>query len=387
MGDVVETSSQGWLSRIMESIKGVAIGLVLVIAAFPILFTNEGCAVKIRKGLDEGKGQVVAGQSAAVNPALEGKLVHMTGKASSQQGVTDAVTKVSAPGAIRMERMVEMYQWVEKTETKKEKKVGGKEETTKTTTYVKEWSSSEVSSANFKIKEKDGERVVNPPMAVKGGSVVANDVILGAHSMSQSLVNSLTGGDPVTLDQNAINALPESLRSRAKLHDGGIYVGDPSKPHVGDLKIKLTKASAMDVTVVAKQTGKQLVPWTTSQNTTIAMVEKGTKTSDEMFTSAQSANETRTWIVRLVGFLCMLIGFSMIFRPLSVVADVVPFIGSIVGMGTGIVAFALAAPLSFVTIAIAWIVYRPVLGVILLVLGIGIFVGIFMMAKKRKAAA
>jgi hypothetical protein len=115
------------------------------------------------------------------------------------------------------------------------------------------------------------------------------------------------------------------------------------------------------------------------------MLDKGTLTADQMFSSAESANVARTWIVRFLGFLCMLIGFGMIFKPLSVVADVVPFIGSIVGMGTGIVAFALSAPLSLITIAVAWIVYRPILGVILLVVGIGVFVGIFTMAKKKKA--
>jgi hypothetical protein len=34
---------------------------------------------------------------------------------------------------------------------------------------------------------------------------------------------------------------------------------------------------------------------------------------------------------------------------------------------------------------VAWIVYRPLLGVILLVVGIGVFVGIFMMARKKQA--
>jgi hypothetical protein len=380
MGDVVETSSQGWFSRIMESIKGVLFGLVLVVAAFPILFVNEGCAVKIAKGLGEGRGQVVTGASGQVNPQLEGKLVHMTGVASSKKGVTDAVLGIAAPGAIRLERLVEMYQWVEKTETKKEKKVGGKEETTKTTTYV-----SEVSSQDFKIKEKDGEKLINPPMPMKGGSVVANDVMLGAHTLTESLVSQLTGGTPVVIDQSAINALPESIRGRARIHDGGIFVGDPASPKVGDLRIKLLKTDATDVSVVAKQSGNALGPWETSQGTTIAMLDKGTLTADQMFSSAESANVARTWIVRFLGFLCMLIGFGMIFKPLSVVADVVPFIGSIVGMGTGIVAFALSAPLSLITIAVAWIVYRPILGVILLVVGIGVFVGIFTMAKKKKA--
>ena len=125
MGDVVETSSQGWFSRIMASIKGVLFGLVMVVLAFPILFVNEGCAVKVARGLGEGRGQVVTGASGQVNPQLEGKLVHMTGVASSKKGVSDAVLAISAPGAIRLERLVEMYQWIEKTETKKEKKLGG----------------------------------------------------------------------------------------------------------------------------------------------------------------------------------------------------------------------------------------------------------------------
>jgi len=70
-----------------------------------------------------------------------------------------------------------------------------------------------------------------------------------------------------------------------------------------------------------------------------------------------------------------------------VVADVVPIVGDILRMGFGIVAFAVAAPLTLVTIAIAWLVYRPVLGVALLLIASGIIVGIKMLATKRKKAA
>lgn len=383
MADLVERSTQGWFSRILESIKGVLFGLVLVLAALPLLFVNEGCAVKIAKGLSEGRGQVVLGQSGAVNPGLEGKLVHMSGVASSKNGVTDAVLGVSAPGAIRLERLVEMYQWIEKTESKTQKKLGGGEETVKTTTYVKEWKSSEESSANFKQKVKDNEKLENPPMPMKGGSVVANDVALGAHTLTEGLVSQLTGGSPLTLDAGTIGKLPESIRGRARLHDGGIFVGDPASPKVGDLRVRLQKTDASDVTVVAKQTGQALAPWPTSQGTTIGMLDRGTKSADEMFSSAEAQNTARTWIVRLLGFLFMFIGFALIFKPLSVVADVVPFIGSLVGMGTGVVAFALAAPLSLGTIAVAWIVYRPILGIALLVVGVGTFVALMVRSKKK----
>ena len=47
-----------------------------------------------------------------------------------------------------------------------------------------------------------------------------------------------------------------------------------------------------------------------------------------------------------------------------------PRLHRLVGIGTGFIAFALAAPLSFFTIAAAWVVYRPVLGVLFIVVGV-----------------
>ena len=70
-GSVSETSSQGWLSRLGGAIKGIFVGLIMVIAAFPLLFWNEGRAVKTAKSLDEGRGAVVTTDSARVDPAKE----------------------------------------------------------------------------------------------------------------------------------------------------------------------------------------------------------------------------------------------------------------------------------------------------------------------------
>ena len=55
-----EVTSQGLGSRLMESIKGVLVGLVMFIAAFPVLWINEGCAVKTAKGLEEGLSAVIS---------------------------------------------------------------------------------------------------------------------------------------------------------------------------------------------------------------------------------------------------------------------------------------------------------------------------------------
>ncbi len=77
----------------------------------------------------------------------------------------------------------------------------------------------------------------------------------------------------------------------------------------------------------------------------------------------------------------------MIFKLLSVIADVLPILGDIVGAGTGIISFLLAAILSLITIAIAWIVYRPLLGIILIVIAVGLAVAIKGKLKSAKAAS
>ena len=70
----------------------------------------------------------------------------------------------------------------------------------------------------------------------------------------------------------------------------------------------------------------------------------------------------------------MFFGFSAIFRPLSVIADVLPIAGTIVGAGTGLVALLLTIPISLVIIAIAWIFYRPLVGIPLVIVAIAGFV-------------
>ena len=79
----------------------------------------------------------------------------------------------------------------------------------------------------------------------------------------------------------------------------------------------------------------------------------------------------------------MFFGLSMVFKPLSVLADVLPILGDIVEMGMGLVAGLLALICALVTIAIAWLFYRPILGGILLAVA-GFF--IWKLIQKRKAA-
>ncbi len=118
---ITEVTETGWLSQITGSIKSVGIGILLFVVAFPALFINEGCYVKTKKALDEGLGLVQSVSSENVDPAYDGKLVHMTGKATTEETLTDDEFGVSE-NAIKLYRTAEMYQWKEIKETKTKKK-------------------------------------------------------------------------------------------------------------------------------------------------------------------------------------------------------------------------------------------------------------------------
>ena len=375
-----EVTSQGLGSRLMDSIKGVLIGLVMFIAAFPVLFMNEGCAVKTAKGLEEGAIAVVSVRSDKVDTANNAKLVHMTGQAVTDEVLTDATFGISQKG-IKLIRNVEMFQWKEESKSEKKKKIGGGEETTTTYTYKKDWSTDRIDSGNFK---KPGYN--NPQMQYKSQTETAKLVKLGAFRLSPALIGQISTSESLPLQQENLNKLPADIKGKSKLNNAGIYVGaNPSDPQIGDLKINYSIVKPQMVSIVSKQLGDTFEPYKTKTDTKINRLELGEKSASAMFAQMKQENVIWTWIVRLVGFILMAMGIGMIFKPISTMGDVLPILGSILGMGTGILAFIVALVLSLVTIAIAWIVYRPVLGIILLVVGVGIFAAIWYIAKQKKA--
>ena len=144
---VTETTTEGWGSRLGSSIKGVLVGGLMFLAGFPVLFWNEGNAVKTARAIDEGEGACVSLESnAAIDQEMNGKLVHMSGKADTKDVLTDDTFGISAT-AIHLQRNVEMYQWIEESKTTEKKKVGGSVERTTTYTYKKDWMPNAIDSS------------------------------------------------------------------------------------------------------------------------------------------------------------------------------------------------------------------------------------------------
>jgi hypothetical protein len=353
-----ETSSEGFFSRLSSAFGGIVTGFILIAISSVLLYWNEGNYVRTAQGLAEGRGSVVDISESKVDPAHEGKLVHLSGVTRAGAELKDEMFGVKA-SALRLRREVQFYQWEEKKESKKRKKLGGSQETVTTYTYARTWTDSPIDSSNFKEKGHD-----NPPASdVAEATFEAQDATLGAFKLSSSVLENLAQYEALPLSGVALPAEQRQL----KVTGTSLYSGkDPTSPAVGDFKIRYEVVKPGPISVVAKQVGDGLESYLTKGNTKILLVQSGTKSAAEMFVGAEQSNSTLTWALRGVGWLLMCIGFSLLFGPVTVLADILPFFGDLVGIGVGLFGFMIGSSISLLVISIGWVVARPLLGIMML---------------------
>ncbi len=124
-----EVTRQGLGSKLSGSVGGMFFGFLIFAGAFAVLWFNEGRAVRTAKGLEEGLAEYKKIDYKNIDDVNEDHLVYACGEASSDEILSDEEFGIEV-NALKLKRKVEMYQWKEFTKTKKEKKLGGAEETT-----------------------------------------------------------------------------------------------------------------------------------------------------------------------------------------------------------------------------------------------------------------
>jgi hypothetical protein len=380
MDEFRETTRRSWLDRLGGAFVGVVVGLLLFVIAFPLLWWNEGRAVDRSRTLEEGLGLVVPVAAERIDPAHEKGLIHIAGLATADAPLGDPLFGVSAE-ALKLERVVEMYQWVEEVEERTVKEVGGSERTEKTYRYKKEWRSGAVNSGGFRIPEGHA----NPgAMPVNNFDQVARRIAIGAFTLTRDFVGQIDAYQdlPVTPAMHA--AAAADIRAAYRLAAGEFRSGDAAQPKVGDTRIRFRAIEPQEISVVGLQSGGRIEPYRTRTGE-IALLRMGGASAQAMFADAEDENLIITWALRLGGFAAMWIGLALLFGPIRMLADVLPILGTIVGSGiaavTGLAAFAL----SFVTVAVAWIAYRPLFALALLaVAGIVGFGAAYVVRARRR---
>ncbi len=378
-----EVTTRSWGSRIMGSFVGVLIGIILFFGSFPLIFWNEGRSVDRIKTLGEGRAAVVSLASDQIDSTHQGGLIHISGVATTDEVLKDTQFGVQE-NALKLSRTVEMYQWQEKSESKTTKNLGGSETTETVYSYEKTWSQNRIDSSRF--RKPSGHE--NPSMPVYASEqFTASTIKLGAFRLGDAFVSQISDFEDYALGQANLDAMDPSLKSTFTLSGKSYFRGNPSNPQVGAIRVGFQIVRPMEVSAVGKQDGDALQSYA-AKNGTINLLETGTVSANDMFAAAESENKLITWLIRLGAFLMMWIGLALVMGPISVLGSVIPFIGNILGAGTGFIAFVLALVLTAITAAIAWIVFRPLIGIALLVLaGLFFFGGFKWLRSKALTAA
>lgn len=379
-----ETTRTSWFARLKNGVIGIFIGLILVFGMIWLLAWNEGRSVKTYRALVEGAGAVIAIDIGAVEAGNEGKLVHIAGRVDPVGTPADTLLGVTAKGAAGLRRSVEMYQWVEEKKSETRKTLGGGEETVTTYSYAKEWRSDRADSADF----RDGSGHQNPEMPISSARFTVDHAMLGAFSVNGRAVADLGSDSQMQLADADLQRVADALGTTRPVKTDGqtIFVSaDRQNPAVGDLRISLTREDTESASFVAAQKGGSLAPYRTTNGRDLFLSSAGIASATEMFDAAQSENTLITWLVRVGGLIGLFIGFILMLSLISIIADVIPVLGSVVAFGTAIIAAILTLILGPVVIAIAWFAYRPLLSLAIVAAGALIALGIgYLRAGKTK---
>lgn len=338
------------MEKIKSSIAGIGIGFILILAGLGLLFFNESNNVKNLKTVAEIR-EVAYDISPTYNASNDGELVALAGDVTVNADVTDTVFGITET-AVRLVRKVEMYQWVEESHTDDDDHT--------TYTYKKEWRTTLIDSSDF---NESGTHQNPTSMPYENESVTSTDVTIGDFSLSDYQKGMFSATETVSNFDGA--TLPNEYIA------SGSYIAsaDLATPEVGTVRISFTYAAPEKGTILAVQTSdKTLVDYTSEVGKTVNRVAEGEFTATEMIDQLEDANNMLKWILRIGGAIAVIVGIGLMLNPLAALTDFIPIVGDLVGAAVWLFAFLVGSAISLVAIAIAWIVFRPLLGIGLLVL-------------------
>lgn len=387
-----ETTSTSYGQRLAGSAKGMIGGLLVFIIGTGLLWWNEGRTVRTAKAIGDAASHVESvADVSRVDASLNGKLIHASAFADTKDTLTDDMFGVREQ-AIKLDRKVEYYQWVEHSQTKKRDKVGGGEETITTYTYEQKWVDKPVNSAEFKDPQyQSANKVLSE---VEERKETAQHVTFGAYTLPESLVGSISGSEPVevrmteeqhfTWNERLHMLMPKVNTKTSLVHTSAntVYLGlSPNSPQVGDVRVTFTKVPPADISLIAQVDGSTFKAYKAKNGQSFSRLQMGKVSADEMILQARSENNLWAWVLRVIGILLVVGGLKGMFGLLPMLFKVLPFLGSIVDAGVGLVSWIFGLAWSLIIIAIAWLVFRPIIGISLLVLAIA---GIVFLKRRGK---
>ena len=347
---------------------GIVIGIILLIAGTILLWWNEGNNVKNIQTVKEVKDTAISVNSNSLNSANEGKLVCTSGNLEIlDENMYDTLNPMVGVKTAKYTKVVEMYQWVEKKH----------ESNNKTTySYEKKWSEDKIDSTKF--HEVGYANLGEFPS--KTQSYYANDVRVGEFKLTSEQIKDLPTN--ATLQLNSNTPVPEAGYKIYKNYITNAI--NPENPNVGDIRISFKYNDYKEVSILAVQKGNTFTNFVSSNGKEVNRVEGGILDIAQITNKMTDENNMLKWGLRILGAVLIIIGYIAIVSPISKLTSFVPILGNVVGTVLSFIAALIGLVHSFLVIAVAWIRYRPVLGISLIAAAIALIIAIFVLLNKNK---
>lgn len=356
------------MKKIGNSFKGIIGGFILILIGIVLLWWNEGNNVKNLKTTAEMDKSLVEVSSNKVDSKNEGKLIATSGKIENTEELVDSTfqVKIVTP---KMRRIVEVYQWEEDSNTD--------EDGNTTYQYQKVWKDEIIDSTDFHQSGHDNPK----QMQYQNEVYKSNNVKVGAFTLSPNQIDRLsTNGNYNSFNEETVSQLGLKIDT-----DYLTTSTDIDNPQIGDIRISFEYNNSTDISVLAVQKGNSFGDFVSKAGKTINKVVDGTHSGTEMINSIKEGNKIFKWVFRFLGTLLIVIGIATILGPISTISSYVPILGNVVGAAVGLISLVLGTAISLVIIALAWLRYRPIIGLILLAIVVALVV--FLVKKGKKTPA
>ncbi len=317
----------------------IPIGILMFFISFYVLFKNEGLPNMGK--ICESKSAEVSADSAS----NDGEFVSVTGALASDSMLGDPMF-VQLGNYINLSRNVEMYAWVQHSQSETRDKVGGGTETTTTYTYEMEWTS------NPRTSGMEDPSYNNPALRVQSDSWTGTSASIGAWQINVADAN-MPGGE--NLSPSSLSLIGEAARGTVSGDHVYLGYGGPANPSIGDHRMSWRALSpGGTVTGFGEAAGSSLVKHNIEDRNFLRVLNGDREAAIETMKFEAAALK---WGLRFLGFFLMWFGMQMVFSPLHAVAGILPFIKKGTKFFIALITFPIALTLTALTIIISAILH------------------------------
>ncbi len=355
------------MKKVKNSVQGVILGIIFLLAGTILIWWNEGNTVKNLKAVDEIQKNVIDIKSDSINPSNDQKLIATNGEVN----ILDESLKDDTFGieqkSIKLKRIVEIYQWKETEKKDSNDRV--------TYQYEKDWKTELIDSSDF---HKSG--YTNPTyQPYNNETFIAEEVKIGQFYLNKEQKENIA--TPTRLEIIEDSYLPYGYQIKNNYITNA---QDMNNPNIGDIRISYVYNSYKNISILALQNEDSFTDYISSNGVKINRVEEGLLNSNAIINKIISENKMMKWIFRGLGAILVILGYTFILNLITTATSFIPIIGNIVGTGIALVSFLIGCIHSLIIFTIAWIRFRPIIGICLLIAVVVLIILLKKYTKKNK---